>query len=446
MSIKIKHFDFPLLPAVVKYLKKYGLNHHELILPNESKYEAVVVIPALGEYKNIKKLLTSLLKNSPEYFDKFLFLFVVNNTLDISSDIIENNAKSIEFLERIINGTPKNEFDEKLISSGLNFGLIDASSVGKELPQKTGGVGLARKIGMDFALTVFDYDAHGKRFLVCLDSDCTVEKNYLSAIYNSVNEENISAGYVRFEHPVDINPFSEAIILYEIFLRYYVLGLKFARSPYAFYTIGSTMISDYDAYISVEGMNKKKAAEDFYFMEKLAKRFNIIEIAETAVYPSPRSSWRVPFGTGKAVDKFLKSEKKEFRLHSPKSFLVLKEWLSVFNKIGVMSANDLLNKAELIHPELKNFLHRQKFEKIWTKILASSKTSAQLEKQKKLWFDGFTTLKLIHHLRDNAYPDVDGFAALHEMLKMNNYDLPMKQMRGNISSALQYLKVLREKV
>ena len=70
--------------------------------------------------------------------------------------------------------------------------------------------------------------------------------------------------------PVD-NDETKAIICYEIFLRYYVLGLKFAKSDYAFHTIGSTMLCTPDAYVKVEGMNKRKAAEDFYFLEKLAK-------------------------------------------------------------------------------------------------------------------------------------------------------------------------------
>ena len=60
--------------------------------------------------------------------------------------------------------------------SGLNIGFVDAASAGKELPQKDAGVGLARKIGMDLALLIFDYDPPGKKILVCLDADCTVDK------------------------------------------------------------------------------------------------------------------------------------------------------------------------------------------------------------------------------------------------------------------------------
>ena len=47
--------------------------------------------------------------------------------------------------------------------------------------------------------------------------------------------------------------------------RYYVLGLKLANSPFAFPTIGSTMICDYESYIRIGGMNKKRAAGRFLF-------------------------------------------------------------------------------------------------------------------------------------------------------------------------------------
>ena len=37
------------------------------------------------------------------------------------------------------------------------------------------------------------------------------------------------------------------------------------------------MLCTPDAYVKVEGMNKRKAAEDFYFLEKLAKIFQSVK-------------------------------------------------------------------------------------------------------------------------------------------------------------------------
>lgn len=82
------------------------------------------------------------------------------------------------------------------------------------------------------------------------------------------------------------------------------MGLEVSGSPYAFHTIGSTMACDAEMYVKIQGMNKKKAAEDFYFMEKLSKNVKIHKIISAKVYPSSRGSWRVPFGTGRSVTRF----------------------------------------------------------------------------------------------------------------------------------------------
>ena len=59
------------------------------------------------------------------------------------------------------------------------------------MDEKNGGVGLARKIGMDLALTLFDYNSENQNLLVCLDGDCTVESNYISTIRNYFNQNDI---------------------------------------------------------------------------------------------------------------------------------------------------------------------------------------------------------------------------------------------------------------
>jgi hypothetical protein len=170
-----------------------------------------------------------------------------------------------------------------------------------------------------------------KKILICTDADCIVDPYYLSEISQEFNRNNYEAAVVNFAH--DINGDDEetkAIVCYEIFLRYYVLGLNFAKSDYAFHTIGSTMLCTPEAYVKVEGMNKRKAAEDFYFLEKLAKIYPIGELKSTYVYPAKRGSWRVPFGTGRSVDRYLSNSRDEYLLYNPKSFIVLKTWLASF--------------------------------------------------------------------------------------------------------------------
>ncbi|MCX6150485.1 MAG: hypothetical protein NTX22_08195 [Ignavibacteriales bacterium] len=272
---------------------------------------------------------------------------------------------------------------------------------------------------MDLSLKVFNYNSSRKKILVCLDADCTVDKNYLTEIHQSFKQKNISTAYVNFNHPLKGNAEDNlAIICYEIFLRYYVLGLQLANSHFAFHTVGSTMVCDYLSYIKVEGMNKQKAAEDFYFMEKLAKNYKIEKIETTNIYPSARPSWRVPFGTGQRISRFLSNAQNEYLLYSPEAFIILKKWLEIFNNSSIKSSMEYLEEARDIHQSLYDFLIEQKFDSNWEKIRNNYKNSETLQKQKIFWFDGFKTLKLIHYLRDAAFPLVPMFTAIDELLKL----------------------------
>lgn len=438
-----------LLPNnVEKYLRKFSYDNWKIYKCGK-KYKNIIVIPVIDEYENIKTLLTSLIKNEKQFFQTTLILFVVNNMVSSNAGVKRNNIQTIEYLKDIIDKKKnEDELSQMIINTGLQIGLIDAASEGMELSDKEGGVGLARKIGMDEALKFFDYNFNSKNILICLDADCTVSENYISTIRQTFDKTNISAGYVNFAHDkIDDEENYKAIINYEIFLRYYVLGLKYAESPYAYHSIGSTMVCDVESYLKIQGMNKRKAAEDFYFMEKLSKITDIKKIEETMVYPSSRGSWRVPFGTGKRVTRFLEKVQNEYLLYAPGSFTVLRKWNKIFYSGEILSAEGYLNSAEKISRELLNFLTVNKFEENWNKILKNTKSIKQINKQKQLWFDGFKTLKLIHHLRDSEYPLINMFDALDELFELMQIPFRHKDTHASIPSIKtqeKYLEKLRE--
>lgn len=437
------------LPAeVTRYLNKYGSSFYEIEMDRNAKINMAVVIPALMEYNNIRTLLSSLSENDPEPFPYTLIVFVVNNLSNASEEIKEDNRRSMEMIRNIMRKeASSDELINKVMASGLRLALVDISSPGREMPGKDGGVGLARKTGMDLALTVFDYSSDSEKVIVCLDSDCTVSKNYLKSIYNSFKGGSLKAASLNFSHTISGSSEKDlAIICYEIFLRYYVLGLKFASSPYAFHTIGSAMACTYDSYIKIEGMNKRKAAEDFYFLEKLAKTVKVQTIPDACVYPSGRGSWRVPFGTGQRVNRFLEHTHEEYLLYSPQSFAVLKEWLNIFYSFPALSADELLQEAGRISPALKDFLMQQNFPSDFSRILQNARKPDQLKRQKDSWFDGFRTLKLIHYLRDNGYPSVNMFTALDQMFSflgvssgiIRTEEIPLFEIQ------MEYLELLRK--
>ncbi len=318
------------LPEKVKtYLSGYASPQWRVEPGMDTRFKNIIVIPAIAEYNNLKNCLQSLASNDPKYFHDTLVLIVVNNNESASAEVKEDNRNTIEFLCNILSSNEDDFIASRISSSGLNISFVDASTTGFEMPDKQGGVGLARKIGMDLALPLFDYNVErsnslfnpGKNILICLDADCTVNTNYLSNIVEGFNSAFSSAAVINFEHSLEgTEEETYAIICYELFLRYYVMGLSFANSPYAFHTIGSAMACDVESYIKNEGMNKRKAAEDFYFLEKLSKNCRIDSIRDAFVYPSRRSSWRVPFGTGQRVTRYLSRQQEEYLLFNPAYF------------------------------------------------------------------------------------------------------------------------------
>lgn len=435
------------LPAnVLSYLSKHLIKNYAIEWQRQTAINNVIVIPAIAEYDNIKVLLKSLSENDPAFFLSSLILIVINNSPVSCDEIKEDNLKSLILLRSIINANI-NDFSREIINSGLRVGLIDASSEGKELNTKQAGVGLARKVGMDLSLTIIDYSKGTKKLIICLDADCTVSQNYLTNIINNFNKNDLPVAVVNYKHLVDgTDDYNAAIICYEIFLRYYVSGLIFAGSDYAFHSIGSTMLCDHNAYMKIGGMNKRKAAEDFYFLEKLAKIYQINKIDSATVYPSKRSSWRVPFGTGQRVTRFLSKTQDEYLLFDPAVFEILKEWLEIYNSDAISDPQEILNRAKEIHTELYNFLLQNNYPKQWEKILSNTKSRRQLTHQRKIWFDGFKTLKLIHHLRDIAFPNINMFDALdmlfiklgiNKSIDRNGPDIP------GLNIQKEYLNLLR---
>jgi hypothetical protein len=408
--------DYP--EEVINYLTDKAFKKWELEWTEVPGTDQVIVVPAISEFKNIKNLLSSLIKNDRSLLQKTLVIFVINNSISSNKDIKEDNRKSLSLLRAIINKQNIDEFVYEIYKSGIQIGIIDAASEGKEFEDKQAGVGLARKVGLDLALKVFDYSIPGKKILISLDADCTVEENYLKEINKFFNKQNVSVANIDFEHNLEGDIISKrGIVSYEIYLRHYVIGLLFAGSPFSFHTIGSILVCDHEAYIKTGGINTRKAAEDFYFLQKLAKLYKIHKITSTKVRPSARESWRVPFGTGKSMTNYL-SNKKEILLYDPDEYIILKEWLLLFNSDLSLDIERIIREVKKIHRELFNFLESRGFSKDWDRILSNSKSEKQINYQRKNWFDAFKTLKLMHHLRDTSFPMLDIKSGVEKLFKI----------------------------
>jgi hypothetical protein len=393
--------------------------------------------------------LNSLAELEKKYLDDTLFLFVINNSDKAGEGVKENNRRSLEMINNLIrNKITDTRLNPGIIESGLNLGTVDASTPGNELPDKHAGVGYARKTGMDLALTKFDYSNDKKKIIICLDADCTVDNNYLTEIVENFNKRNLNAAYVDYEHTLPSDEIEKsAAITYEIFLRYYTLMLKYTDSPYAYQTIGSTMVCTAEFYCRAGGMNKKKAGEDFYFLEKLRKQTDIKLIPGAKVRPAGRISWRVPFGTGRSIKEFCNSVKEkgnaesELSVYNPIIFELLKEWNAKYYDDCNRDLEKILKSAGSVHEGIWKFLEEQEFPVAWKRITNNTIKPEQINKQKFLWLDAFRTMKLIHYLRDNYFPNVNLFDAVDKMFKL--YDVkPGIAGKGNIPGIEEQMKYL----
>jgi hypothetical protein len=412
------------------YLQHYAAGEKwDLIANDTENISQVVVIPAYSEREMLFYTLASIALNPPSSLDYSFILCVINNKSNSNPEAIKNNLQTIKYLEALVKKKSLRKFNTDqeiypllldLSDAKLKLGYIDASSRGYEIPQNLGGVGMARKIGMDMALRLLKKSSVSRNLIISLDADTLVQNNYLSAIKNYFTQK-VKTAIVAYEHQMPLNYEEQAAICcYEIFLRYWVLGLKYAKSPWAFHSIGSTIVTSTEAYLEARGMNKREAGEDFYFLSKLAKMSKIGYIKETCVYPSARPSARVPFGTGKRIQRFLSGAQEEgYLLYDPQIFLILAEWLHLMKNQFICGDDKILIKTERIHPMLKSFLQECDFTAVWSKILRNAKDEKTLTRHFNDWFDGFKTLKLINYFTKEVYPLINMYEALDRFLSMS---------------------------
>lgn len=436
-----------------RYLGRYGVKPiRPLIASSLAGVEQAVVIPALAERRSIFKTLAGLARNPSRDHLRTLVVCVVNNRgPHLAPDPqIRDNQETLRCLQSLVSGgrdLPRDAEDgedlERIAASTLRLGYIDASSPGCEIPDHEGGVGTARKIGMDAVLGIMEARGRGGGVICCLDADTLVQENYLSAVDAHFQRYGHPAATVAYAHQMPSDPCLKAAIChYEIFLRAYVLGLAYAGSPYAHHAVGSTMCCTADGYGAVRGMNRRNAAEDFHFLDKLAKVGKIGLINGTTVFPSPRTSQRVPFGTGRRMLGFMTGQEEECRLYHPQTFRILRQWLAVMEADPARDADEILGHAGGIHPCLEEYLRQSAFGRAWRSIRKHGRDADQLRRQFHVWFDGLKTLRLIRHLGRSAFPPVPMAAGLSVLLEWMGVPIPGWKCREAAPEAVDPFEAL----
>jgi glycosyltransferase involved in cell wall biosynthesis len=369
------------------YFERYAYPKQLFRQKPDPELKIIVVIPCFNE-PEITPTLNSLLACQP--VEKVEIIMIVNESEEADELIKKNNLSTLAEIS-----TWQGQVEPW-------FNLLTYHA---KLPPKDAGVGLARKAGMDEAARRFEMIGRKEGVIACYDADSTCAKNYFKALEQAYYqaEKTPVGSSIYYEHPFPKDPsHRNGIIQYELHLRYYVHALRWAAYPNAHQTVGSSMVVRADMYQKIGGMNKRKAGEDFYFLHRLIPTGNFTDIVTTCLYPSPRVSQRVPFGTGKAMEKWQQNNSLTYESYNLKSFEDLKTFFSIVDDLFVGKFNEIIVRQPL---SVTRFLKADNFEPALYRLKKQSTTVEKFRKNFYAYFDGFKVLKFLHFSRDNYHPN-----------------------------------------
>lgn len=373
-----------------------------------------ICIPIYNEFPHFFKTLRSIyfsLAQSLSYLQKdfvpISIICSVNAKENEDFEIQDNNEKLLRELMRL----QKTEFFENEL---MNIHVLNFSQNGFYFGSKD-GVGLARKLALDYALQA------GSKILVSLDADCLVSRNYIQSLelfYHRHTQANKKAwALTGFSHLIGENVKLEhqnAMKEYERYLFTHSQFLFDIGSPYYPVALGPTIIATSEAYVQCGGMNTKIAGEDFYFLQSLIKldlkkSIESYVFLASKVFPSDRLSNRVLFGTGTALEEIMKGEKKGFTKSNYKAvevfFLQFNTLVEVFyakknekkQDLKILKAFEI--QVKKASPLVWQFLEEDRFWKDWEKIIKTHwKKKENLIKAFFERFDGLKTIRLFNYL------------------------------------------------
>ncbi|MCA1747279.1 MAG: hypothetical protein LC655_06250, partial [Bacteroidales bacterium] len=234
----------------------------------------------------------------------------------------------------------------------VKTGRVDAGVTGGTENGSTSRLGSGTDAGQSREKVDLKKSAVGDGIIVSLDADTVVRRDYLRAVEDHFSRHPRASGCsISFEHPLSQQKYNrlfykpndqsatpskesrsdqqlsadhisrdndyeiqlprenfppivfDAVTNYELHQRYYLLAVRYTGYPYAYHTVGSCFAVQVEAYCRAGGMSRRKAGEDFYFIQKVAMQGGFTECRSTRVYPSPRPSDRVPFGTGPDISR-----------------------------------------------------------------------------------------------------------------------------------------------
>lgn len=383
----------------------------------EAPYEEtdiIVVVPSYAE-PGITAMLDSLAEcNEPSC--RVEVIIIINAPADAPEECIDQNRKTISNIESW----------KKEHKPFFRLFYFHAEPLSREW-----GVGLARKTGMDEALRRFDKLNKPEGIILCLDADCTVSPDYFTAVYNDfyLKKERKSCS-LYFEHPLTGSSFTQGdynqIAQYELHLRYYLQALRSAGVPEVYQTVGSAMAVRALEYMKAGGMNRKQAGEDFYFIQKLIPSGGFFSLNSTTVYPSPRKSFRVPFGTGATMQKLSDDV---FYTYNHKAFRNIAVIFSNPETLYACTSEQLSGYYNKLPECIRMFLAEEEWISRLTEINGNVSGLPAFKKRFSGWFNMFMIMKYLNFAHKDFFIKMPVTGEAAKLLSSMGYpDVPLETM------------------
>lgn len=367
-----------------------------------------IIIPCYDE-PNISATLKSIW-NCTGYKENLHVIVVVNHATNAPENSIAQNKATVAELR---------EWQKNYATKLRHLSILQIV-----FSENESGVGAARKLGMDEVVS--QYIQSGKDgVIISLDADTLCASNYLSEIFKHFCKyPKTNTLIIRYAHIFDniVPAQKNAIIQYELYLRYMTLAYRYIGHPDAFHTIGSAFAVRASAYCKQGGMNRRQAGEDFYFIQKMLLLGNCHELNTTCVYPSARISARVPFGTGKAVKELMENNC-ELQTYSFKAFEELKVFFDKHLSLYKTSQQDY---EQMLYNDLGGLIKSWLIEVDFFKELQQINNNCASETMfSKKFFETFSIFQIIKYLNfthTHFLQKVGVFHAISCLPQANNFN------------------------
>lgn len=413
----------------------------------EGSFGHVLEIPAYGEREDLFATLGSI-PSGPG--GDVLIVLVLNARADSPAAVHEANEAARRRLASLgARPAPLSE-DPPITAWSVPRGrlvLIDRAAPGRFLPEGE-GIGLARKIGCDFALSAAAAGRLATRWLHCTDADVLLPNDYFDQTF-AVTDDATAAAVYFFGHRFEPDEaLGLAGRLYEISLRYGVLGLAWAGSPYAYEAMGSCIAVRPEVYAAMGGFPRVNAREDFEFLNLAARQGAVARLSGAPLELSGRISTRVRVSTGQALGKLVETPRarEAFRLDHPALFAHLAAWLDMLEAaatsgdLGAASGRLPSNSPFFLANLLTDSLERQGAFAAARAALSRSQDPAVRRRLLHTWFDAKRTRRLLDLLRAGGLRPLPWREALREA--------PFAELSGSVeedvSALLAHLAALEK--